>query len=137
MNIKEFIELEKKIKKRTGLKCSALAVALGYNKGYISQIKSRGVIPEKFVIAMQRQFLPNANDGNRGNDEVRYIETDEAHVFSKFEQRLIRLESYTEVFENAIAGLLSKSNKDFMRRVSELREEVSKAVNRRFSESGI
>ena len=49
-------------------------------------------------------------------------------------EKIIRLEAYVEVYESAIAGLLSETKSDFTKIVGELREQVQAAVNRRFDE---
>lgn len=53
-------------------------------------------------------------------------------LFGEHEERLLRIEAHLEVYENAIAGLLSESKNDFLKKVGELREAVQAAVNRRF-----
>lgn len=55
-------------------------------------------------------------------------------IIGEHEERLLRLEAHLEVYENAIAGLLSESKNDFAKKVGELRAEVQLAVNRRFDE---
>lgn len=68
--------------------------------------------------------------------EVRSRNVDLEELLSKSEERILRLEACIEVYESAIAGLMSKSSEDFMKKVGELREQVKMAVNRRFDEPG-
>lgn len=62
------------------------------------------------------------------------IQTDIPAQFSDFQERLIRAEAHLEVYESAIAGLLSKSTTEFTKKVGELRKAVQEAANRRFDE---
>jgi transcriptional regulator with XRE-family HTH domain len=55
-------------------------------------------------------------------------------IVGEQEERLLRIEAHLAVFENAIAGLLSESKNDFVKKVGELRTEVQSEVNRRFDE---
>lgn len=55
-------------------------------------------------------------------------------IIGKHEERLLRIEACMEVYESAIAGLLSEKRTDFTKKVGELREAVRVAVNRRFDE---
>lgn len=48
--------------------------------------------------------------------------------------KLLRIEAHLEVYESAIAGLLSKDNKEFTKRVGELRAAVREAFDRRYDE---
>jgi predicted nuclease with TOPRIM domain len=64
---------------------------------------------------------------------VRRGEPTEA-IIGSVQERLLRIEAHLEVYESAIAGLLSQDKKDFTKRVGELREAVQGAVSRRFSE---
>lgn len=50
------------------------------------------------------------------------------------EERLIRIEAHLEVYESALAGLMSEKKADFPKKVGELREQVRAAVNRRLAE---
>jgi transcriptional regulator with XRE-family HTH domain len=68
--------------------------------------------------------------------EVRSRKVDLEELLSRSEERILRLEAHIEVYESAIAGLMSKSSEDFMKKVGELREQVKMAVNRRFDEPG-
>lgn len=54
--------------------------------------------------------------------------------FADIQERLIRAEAHLEVYESAIAELLSKAPGDFAKVVGELRKAVQEAVNRRFDE---
>jgi len=57
-------------------------------------------------------------------------------ILGNYQERLLRTEATLEVFESAIAELLSKNSGDFKKKMDELRELVNKAVNRRFDEFG-
>lgn len=51
------------IKMATALNEGEIALRLGYNEGYLAQVKSRGVIPGKLIKALEREFrddLPKA-----------------------------------------------------------------------------
>ena len=66
--------------------------------------------------------------------KVNSSQIDLEELLSKTQERLLRVEAYIEVYESALAGLMSESSEDFMKKVGELREQVIKAVNRRFDE---
>jgi len=66
--------------------------------------------------------------------KVNSSKIDLEELLSKTQERLLRVEAYIEVYESALAGLMSESSEDFMKKVGELREQVIKAVNRRFDE---
>lgn len=71
MNIEELEKLILQITSSTGLTSNEIAVDMGYNKGYISQIKSRNDIPDKFVNALKNKYLPEENNQpNPGFHEV-------------------------------------------------------------------
>jgi transcriptional regulator with XRE-family HTH domain len=55
-------------------------------------------------------------------------------IIGEHEERLLRIEAHLEVYENAIAGLLTESNRDFAKTIGDLRDQVRAAVNRRFDE---
>lgn len=63
-SIEQFNDLIESIKKRTGLNEEAIAARINYNKGYISQARSRGEVSQKFIQALQTTFaitLQNTN----------------------------------------------------------------------------
>lgn len=69
------------------------------------------------------------------------ITKDSEIIVGETEERLLRIEAHLEVFENAIAGLITDSKKnekgekpDFFKIVSGLRETVQAVVNRRLGE---
>lgn len=68
--------------------------------------------------------------------EVHSRTEDLGELLSKSEERILRLEAYIEVYESALAELMSESKEDFTKKVGELRQRVKLAVNRRFDELG-
>lgn len=80
-----------------------------------------------------------ADKGNNSGDSttgktIHSFNLDAQNLLSEHEERLLRTEATLEVYESAIAGLMSEKPGEFKKRVGELRDEVSKAVNRRFDE---
>lgn len=57
MTVNEFERLIDKITASTGLSSEEIAVQMGYNKGYNSQIKSRNYIPDKYVTALKNKYF--------------------------------------------------------------------------------
>lgn len=77
-SIDDLDNLIESIKKRTFLNEEQIATNLGYNEGYISQVRSRGKVSGKFIRALKRahpETLQNANfsretDANNQSNET-------------------------------------------------------------------
>lgn len=89
MDLIEFEKLINQISARTGFNSDEIAAKLGYNKGYISQIKSRKKIPEKFINALMANFFPKKESFILEEEEVPYGNFDKFLDLIKSQQRLL------------------------------------------------
>lgn len=114
-----------------------------------------GVDPERWRKWEQKDMTPRKEDGDKieaffGMDLAELMELKSIKEFLNVphertedlkvaigatEERLIRIEAHLEVYESALAGLLSEKKADFSKKVGELREQVRAAVSRRLDES--
>lgn len=67
-------------------------------------------------------------------DIVRVEEVDLEKEIGLLNEKLLRVDAHLEVFKSAIAGLMTKDNKEFAAKFEALQELVEKAINRRFDE---
>jgi hypothetical protein len=81
-SIKRLKTLVKFLKIHTGLTSEELAARAGYNEGYISQCYSRGKVPEKFILALSREFSQYMN-----NEDI--AEPKEIAISKTFEEMAI------------------------------------------------
>lgn len=119
MSNKEFEELLNKITFLTGKNQEQISVDMGYNKGYISQMISRGKISDKFVSLLKAKYLQNAKKVEKED----MIEYDMGAAIKK-------MEAIQEVTLSAVAELLAKANNQSSTVVlSQLQELVNKRLN--------
>lgn len=89
MSKKDFEDLVNSIMYRTGKTQEQISVDMGYNKGYISQILSRGKIPGKFVNALKVKYPEiEGNKGSSTKDEV--IEVDRSFIIEVLLRNTLR-----------------------------------------------
>ncbi|HEY4287300.1 MAG TPA: hypothetical protein VGN00_09405 [Puia sp.] len=112
-----------------------VAKTLGYSRSYFSTlIGAKGKITEDHITVLKAVFSKVLDNQTPTNGDVKSFKGGLNDILGVNEERLLRLEATLEVYESAIAGLLSRAPEDFPKKVGELREEVSKVVNRRFDE---
>ncbi|WP_346320783.1 hypothetical protein [Chitinophaga sp. YIM B06452] len=97
MSKKEFEELVKLILYKTGMTREQLSEDSGRNKGYISQILSRGEIPAKYVELLKLKYLVGGLEGEKK------VEMDLGATIS-------RIQAVSDVTLLAVAELLAKAN---------------------------
>lgn len=130
--------------KHLGMGQANFEKATGLSNGLINNMKdnlstkSLNKISAKFPQLNSSWLLTGEGnmltDGRGDNSIIHFTNVDLGKEIGAMSERLIRIEAHLEVYENAIAGLQSKTHTEFMRKVGALRSEVSEAVNRRFSE---
>ncbi len=115
-----------------------IAEKMEMSKGTLSAYVTGTTRPsKKFVEKFENLFSVKIDDFNSlaTLEEARVkFSSNLNQSISEHEERLLRVEAHLEVFESAIAGLLSKDHSDFLNKVGELRKAVQEAVNRRFEE---
>lgn len=136
------------IQKHFNLNSRKFATEIGMDTSQLSKIEA-GILglSTKYALTINEIFGVNVNwiltgKGDKGvwnriphhesmvhEDSVPY-----GKLIGVQEERLLRIEAHLAVYENAIAGLLSESKNDFVKKVGELRAEVQSEVNRRFDE---
>jgi len=132
----------KEVQEYYNLNSRNFAIEIGMDPSQMSKIeKGRLGLSAKSAMAINERFGVNVNwiltgKGDKGiwnniPHESIPITAEKNELLGETEERLLRIEAHLEVYENAIAGLLSESNKDFMEIVGKLRTEVQAAVKRR------
>ena len=114
--------------KRRGNTVPRFADETGIPKDRVYKWKQEGTAPKEDDAKLIRRWIKMEEppkDEFKGNEDINSL-------LGRIEERLLRIEAHLEVYENAIAGLQSKSNDDFPKKVGALRAEVQVAVNRRF-----
>jgi len=137
MSKKELENLLNKITYLTGKSQEQISIDMGYNKGYISQMFSRGKISDKFVKLLNARYVQgtqldsaNYNDATDGlrqgivkEPEVKYEKYDIGAAVKK-------IEAMNEIMLSAIAELLAKANNQSSTVVKEqLQDLVNKRLN--------
>lgn len=136
----------KEIQDKLKINSRNFAISIGMDPSQLSKI-------EKGALGISTQYASKINETYGVNVSWILTGKGEKGIWKKFpeqpievfeekvnasgniEERLLRIEAHLEVFENAIAGLLSDSKKaDFFKTVAELRETVQAVVNRRLGE---
>lgn len=138
----------KEIQKHFKINSRTFAAEIGMDTSQLSKIESGTLgLSTKYALSINEKFGVNVNwiltgKGDKGlwkkiphhGSEVHEDSVPYGKIIGEQEERLLRIEAHLEVYENAIAGLLSESKNDFAKKVGELRAEVQSAVNRRFDE---
>jgi hypothetical protein len=138
----------KEIQKHFKINSRKFATEIGMDPSQLSKIEGETLgLSTKYALTINEKFGVNVNwiltgKGDKGvwmklpyhGSEVHEDAAPYGKIIGEQEERLLRIEAHLEVYENAIAGLLSESKNDFAKKVGELRDEVQSAVNRRFDE---
>jgi len=139
----------KEIQKHFKINSRKFASEIGMDTSQLSKIEGGSLgLSTKYALSINEKFGVNVNwiltgKGDKGiwnivphhgGSVVHEASVPYGKLIGEQEERLLRIEAHLEVYENAIAGLLSESKNDFAKKVGELRAEVQSAVNRRFDE---
>lgn len=114
MSKKEFEELINSIMYRTGMTQEQLSVDAGYNKGYISQLVSRGTFSPKFVTLLRNKYLLNSKEKQEFvavnvGDELRIIRETNAVILSTVAEILARVSDQSvTVIRDQLQGLVNE-----------------------------
>lgn len=107
----------------------------GYSQGTVSEYLSGRKTPsENFIKSFYEAFGKIIKEKSKDEDVINLKPEKLEEILRSQVERLIRIEATLEVYESALAGLLSGTKNDFGKRVGELRREVQAAVNRRNDE---
>lgn len=115
MSKKEFEELINLITFKTGKTQEQISVDAGYNKGYISQLISRGTFPQKFINLLRNTYL---SDDKKTPEYVAVNVGDELRV----------IKETNAVMLSAVAEILAKVTNQS---VTVVREQLEGLVNER------
>jgi transcriptional regulator with XRE-family HTH domain len=127
---KSLKDIVKEIQFRKNWTVEQVAGSIGYSRVHLTKEMSKGNNPSLIKLLFEKH---NAALQNVSRETVK-VEGDAGKIIGEHEERLLRIEAGMEVYESAIAGLLSEKKTDFTKKVGELREAVRVAVNRRFDE---
>lgn len=118
-------------KDRIVLSWQEFADRINRDRTYVSRVRNghEPLTPE-FLNAVQEAVDNGTFNVPHGTFPVK---EDASDYIRDITVRLIRAEAYNEILEAAVAGLQS-NGKDFSKKLSELREQVNSAINRRFDE---
>ena len=114
MSKKEFEELINSIMYKTGMTQEQLSVDAGYNKGYISQLISRGTFSPKFITLLKNKYLSNSKETQEYvavnvGDELRIIRETNTVILSAVAELLARATNQTvTVVQNQLEGLVNE-----------------------------
>ncbi len=107
---------------------SEIAQKTGYSKGIVSNFINNKKPPTK---AFLKKFNEMFNIDVK-KDEVLTSEKELPEILGEHEERLIKLESYMEVFEKELASF--QNNGNIEKQILTLREKVRFVAERRFHE---
>lgn len=113
------------------------AIIEAFFKMSLDELSKQKSIKKFLIVPIETGGL-NGSGGADGQHEVKKItvDADLEQELGRINERLLRAEATLEVYESAIAEVLSDPKKkgDFSQKIDALRDAVSKAVNRRFDE---
>jgi len=121
---KKFIEIAKDLVKTGAVKnFKALGEEIGVNQSSMSSIMNGRInIPYDIAKTFEKKY------------KTILVSVTQDSLNSELWERQIRTEAHLEVYESALAGLLSKTELDFMEKVALLRSKVQEAEKRRLDE---
>lgn len=105
-----------------------VAKSIGYSRVHLTKEMKKGDNAD-----LKRLLLDKHSDTLQNVSESIAVSGELNKIVGEMQERLLRAEAHIEVYESAIAGLQS-DGKDYSKRVSDLREQVRSAVNRRLDE---
>jgi len=130
-------DILKKARERKNLRQEDIANTLGISVRQYNKYEA-GEFPKykKAIVVKIDELLGTNLVELIYEQDIQERQEDLEGILGNYQERLLRTEATLEVFESAIAELLSKNSGDFKKKMDELRELVNKAVNRRFDEFG-
>ncbi len=130
----------KKLREAKGLTLQKMADLTGIPKDRIARWEQRNSSPKTKDFLILQEFF-GADDINTLKETdpnykktIKVTNANIGEIVGELFEKIIRIESHLEVYEQAIADIKSTTKADFMKTIGVMRKEVAEVSNRRFSE---